>query len=78
MHSYMDETIQFSINLSYQKFRAVYEGSAQYVVTQAFDGRTIRFPADILKPYLTRDGIQGNFVIKFDKNKKFQSLDRVN
>ena len=73
----MNQAIQFTLNLSYQKFLAVYEGHAQYVVTQAIDGRTIRFPADILKPYLTREGIQGSFIINFTENNKFHSIKRL-
>lgn len=73
----MNQAIQFTLNLSYHKYLAVYEGHAQYVITQASDGRSIRFPADILKPYLTREGIQGTFVINFTENNKFHSLTKL-
>jgi len=73
----MNQTIRFYLALSYHKYLEVYKGNAEYVVAQSFDGRTLRFPADILKPYLTRDGIYGTFAIKFDNHHKFQSLTKV-
>jgi len=74
----MSQTLQFHLSLSYDEFSAVYKGHAQHVITQSFDGRTVRFPADILKPYLTRSGIHGTFTIHFDKNNKFKSLEKIN
>ena len=73
----MSKNIPFSLNLSYDQFISVYTGDAKYVVTRAFDGRNIKFPANILKPYLTRKGIQGNFIIYFDHQHKFKSLEKL-
>lgn len=73
----MSQTIRFYLNLSYDEYSAVYKGHAQHVITRSFDGRTVRFPADILKPYLTHSGVQGTFAIHFDDNNKFESLDKV-
>ena len=71
------QTIQFHLKLTYDEFSAVYKGHAQDVITKSFDGRTVRFPANILKPYLTRDGILGTFAIHFDGENKFQSLEKL-
>ena len=46
------------------------------VNTRSRDGRTIQFPANILKPFLLHDGIKGSFCIYFDKHGKFQSISR--
>ena len=73
----MNQVIQFSLNLSYEKFLHVYKGEAKFVVTKAFDGRTIRFPAEVLKPYLTREGVQGDFEITFNAQNKFQDLKKL-
>lgn len=73
----MSAGITFSINLSYDKFLFVYTGDAKYVVTRAEDGRSLRFPAEILKPYLTPAGIKGRFVIYFDERHKFKSLEKI-
>ena len=56
---------------------AFYKGYAQNVLVRANDGRKIQFPAEILKPYLTREGINGHFIIHFDDRNKYQSLQKI-
>ncbi len=73
----MSQSIQFSIKLSYDKYIAFYKGYAQNVLVRANDGRKIQFPAEILKPYLTREGINGHFIIHFDDRNKYQSLQKI-
>ena len=73
----MSQGILFNLNLSYEKFLYVYKGHAKYVVAEAYDGRKIQFPAEILKPYLTREGVQGQFIIYFDEKHKFKSLSKI-
>lgn len=73
----MTNGITFYLNLSYDKFLHVYKGHAKHVVTKANDGRTLQFPAEILKPYLTPSGIQGKFIIYFNDQNKFQSLEKI-
>ena len=73
----MSNVIKFSINLSYERFLSVYQGHAKYVVARAYDGRNIQFPAEVLKPYLTKAGIYGNFAIHFDSQNKFKTLEKI-
>jgi len=73
----MSQSIAFSIQLSYEKYTAYYKGYAEHVVVTAFDGRKIQFPAEILKPYLTHQGINGTFIIYFDDKNKYQSLQKL-
>lgn len=73
----MSQSIQFSIKLSYDKYIAFYKGYAQNVLVRSNDGRKIQFPAEILKPYLTREGINGHFIIHFDDRNKYQSLQKI-
>jgi len=69
--------MQFHLNISYDKYLLVYQGHANSIVATASDGRKIQFPADIVKPYLTRRGIQGFFEITFNRNNKFQSIKKI-
>ena len=73
----MSHSIQFSIKLSYEKYSAFYKGHAESVLVRANDGRKIQFPAEILKPYLTPDGINGVFIIHFDNRNKYRSLQKI-
>ncbi len=69
--------ITFFLNISYEQFFLVYSGSAKNVVTRAEDGRTVRFAAPALKPYLTHEGVKGRFVISFDEKNRFQALKKI-
>jgi len=40
-------------------------------------GRRVRFPANILRPFVTLEGIQGRFIIRFDSDSRFQGIDRL-
>ena len=73
----MAKGIPFSLNISYKTYYQVYAGNAKFVAATALDGRRIRFPAEVLKPYLTHDGIKGVFVIFFDDNHKFKALKKI-
>ncbi len=65
------------IHIKAEEYLKMYQGSANAVRTHARDGRSIRFPARILQPYVTRKGISGSFRICFDEDMKFKSIDRL-
>lgn len=69
--------IQVSLNLPAHRFLAYYQGTADEITAEAFDGRIIRFPARVLRPYLTQEGIKGTFVIEHDNRHKFLSIKRI-
>ncbi len=55
-----------------------YQGSARTVYAVTSEGKRIRFPANILQPFVTRGGIEGEFKIEFTKTNKFKSIRRIN
>lgn len=73
----MPQSVTVNIRISSEEFKKLYEGTASIVNCVARDGRRIKFPAKILQPYLTHDGISGSFLINFDLNNKFESIERV-
>ncbi len=54
-----------------------YRDGVKDVVARTDDGRNVRFPANILRRVVTRDGIHGRFCIEFDAQGKFVSITRV-
>ncbi|MDO6745735.1 DUF2835 domain-containing protein [Gilvimarinus sp. 1_MG-2023] len=60
-----------------EEFERWYYGSAQDVIARAIDGRKVRFPASILRPYVSHGGISGRFRILFDQNNRFKCIDRI-
>ncbi|MFT5083846.1 MAG: hypothetical protein ACI9Y1_001897 [Lentisphaeria bacterium] len=73
----MYQSIIIDLRISSQEFVKLYEGLARDVNAIARDGRRIRFPAQILRPFVTREGIVGSFQLTFDFEMKFQYIDKI-
>ncbi len=54
-----------------------YRGKAACVSVVAEDGRRVRFPAENLRPFVTREGIHGRFALRFDEHNRLQGMDRI-
>ena len=59
---------EFSLNISSAEYLAYYRGSANQVLARCTDGRTVQFPALLLKPFLTSAGVRGQFVLTCSDN----------
>lgn len=69
--------IRFFLDIPSEKYLAYYRGRARDVVATSVDGRTVRFPAQVLRPHLTHRGIQGEFVLCFDADNRFVAIRKV-
>jgi len=65
------------LRISSDEFQRLYEGTAKEVSARSIDGRRIRFPANILRPFVTHLGISGIFCIHFDDNNRFQRIEKI-
>ena len=65
------------LSISPDEYLKLYQGVAKDVFARARDGRNARFPAQVLRPFVTREGVRGSFCIFFDQNKKFESIRRL-
>lgn len=68
---------RFRLAIPAEKYLAYYEGAAQQVVVKLANGQTLQFPADSLRPFVSREGVHGEFVLRVDANNKLQALERV-
>ncbi|MDH5480608.1 MAG: DUF2835 domain-containing protein [Nitrosomonas sp.] len=73
----MYQRLHVVLNISPHRLLYYYEGEVDAVVATTTDGRTIRFPANILRSVVRQDGVHGTFELVFDKNHKFISISRV-
>ncbi|WP_077530865.1 DUF2835 family protein [Vreelandella utahensis] len=55
----------------------VYEGTAWRVWVRARDGRSVVFPARILQPWMEHEGVFGSFMIHYDGDGKFHSVEKI-
>ncbi|MBK9131389.1 MAG: DUF2835 domain-containing protein [Gammaproteobacteria bacterium] len=69
--------VTFVLNISSDEYLRYYQGAARHVVVRGRDGRTIQFPAGLLRRFVTRDGVHGEFRLCFDAGNKLVSLDRI-
>ncbi len=70
-------TMRILLNISAEQYRRYYQGGVSSVVARSHDGRTIQFPANILKPFVTHSGINGEFEIFFDSDNRFQKIEKL-
>lgn len=66
-----------SLSISAEEYLKTYQTVGRVVVTPDLDGKRVRFPASILRPFVTHRGINGLFEIAFDKQGKFSSIRRL-
>jgi len=69
--------IRFRLNISAHEFLAYYRGVARDVETTSLDGRAVRFPANVLRPFVTGDGVVGVFVLVYDEKNRFVEMKRM-
>ena len=69
--------LHLDIALPADEFLRVYQGSANRVFLRSREGKSVSLPAGRLQPFLTHDGIYGNFELTFDAQGKFISLRQI-
>ncbi|MBL1433707.1 MAG: DUF2835 domain-containing protein [Gammaproteobacteria bacterium] len=69
-----EQIIRLQITIPAHRYLAYYKGEANTVVARASDGRVIHLPAEVLRPLLNHEGIDGEFILRIDGNDKFVSL----
>ncbi|MEJ2418783.1 MAG: DUF2835 domain-containing protein [Exilibacterium sp.] len=70
-------SIVVDLCISPEQFQRLYTGTARSVLVRARDGRRIRFPAQILRPFVTHEGVRGSFCVEFDQNHRFTHIKKL-
>lgn len=65
------------LHISPDEFQRLYEGTAKEVSARSIDGRRVRFPANVLRPFVTHIGISGLFRIQFSDDNRFQQIEKI-
>ena len=71
------ERLHLRLDISAELIHTYYSGGVREVVATAHDGRVVRFPANILRSFVTHHGVHGEFVLEFDANHKFVAINRL-
>ena len=67
---------EFELRLSSEKFLDFYRGRARNVSVQCSTGQTVQFPANLLRKFVSPEGVHGRFVLTCDANNKLIGLER--
>ncbi len=71
------KSIVVSLHIPPEEFQRLYEGSARDVNALSVDGRRVRFPANVLRPFVTHAGVVGRFTIYFSAENRFQCIEKI-
>jgi hypothetical protein len=71
------QTVYFRLSLTAEQIRSYYEGVARQVVVRASDGRRVQFPAQWLRRFVTMNGVNGLFEMRFGDDHKLIDFRRV-
>jgi hypothetical protein len=71
------QTVVVNLLIAADDYQRLYQGAVRDVVARSVDGRRIRFPAMILRSFVTHTGINGCFRIVFDDENRFQTIEKI-
>ena len=66
-----------SLSLSADDYLAHYGGSAKDIIAKSLDGRNVRFPATLLRQFVSHSGVQGIFKLVYNQENKFTHIERL-
>jgi hypothetical protein len=72
------QRIVIDLRISPEEYQKMYAGLAQSVFARARDGRKVRFPANLLRRFVTAQGVVGSFEFQLDEHNKVQQFRRLN
>ncbi len=70
--------VRFTLHISADEILRYYQGRAGMVSVTADGGMRLQFPAASLRRFVTREGIHGRFVIRFDEGNRLLGIERIN
>ena len=68
---------EFTMCLSAEKTRRIYQGNATSILVQTDDGLRLQLPAANFRAYVASDGIQGRFSVAIDQSNRIVDLRRL-
>lgn len=68
------KTYCFHLHLNQAELMKYYRGTARQVRITDRNGFTLQIPAEILRPFVTREGVHGYFEIQVDDNGKLLDI----
>lgn len=70
-------SLRIELDIPAEKYLRWYRGTAKEVMATSEDGRRVQFPASCLQRFVSPDGVHGTFVLTYDENFKFVSIEKL-
>jgi hypothetical protein len=70
-------SVEFSLSICSDEYLKYYRGQIKWVIAISNKGLKVKFPANLLKPYIARDGIKGRFNLQYLTSGKAVSLTKI-
>jgi hypothetical protein len=67
----------FQLLITAEQYLDYYRGTIRHVIVQCDDGRSMQFPAALLRKFIGSTGIQGKFRLICDANNKCIELRKL-
>jgi hypothetical protein len=71
------QRFEFVMRISPEEYLRYYRGEVTAVVAETSSGLTVQFPASRLRPFVTRGGIEGRFLLLCDDSNRCLDLRRL-
>ncbi len=65
------------LEISAREMMRYYSGAVSAVVAHTRAGERVRFPAEILRPFVDYAGVRGTFALSVDENNKLHQITRI-
>ncbi|MDH5353569.1 MAG: DUF2835 domain-containing protein [Gammaproteobacteria bacterium] len=72
----MNRTYEFTMQLSAEKTRIIYQGQARFLLVTTDHGIKLQLPAQNFRSYVTNEGINGRFSVEIDEDNKILQLSK--
>lgn len=69
--------VSFSMSINAEEVQKYYRGEALNILATADNGLKVQFPANLILPHVTHQGVCGRFVLSYRDDGKAISLERV-
>jgi hypothetical protein len=71
------DTLIIDLSMPREQYLTLYTKYIRNVRCVARSGQSVLFPASVLKPFVTREGVHGTFCLRFDSNNKLRAFERL-
>lgn len=73
----IQQHILVDLHISAEELMRWYQGQAKQVYAKSVDGRSLSFPVEVLRPFVTRCGVEGRFALIFNQQHRFLDIKKI-